>query len=302
MILYENNLPGIDCRKYKELPDYERVDRIVLSVMVTTYNRAPILEYALKSIILQDFPKEMYEIIILDDASEIGDQDVIKKFIKEYSDYNIRAALMKKSKTFNEAGGLNIAFKGCRGEIYIRHQADILYLQNDFLSGTYRHHLVMDNLHLSPIPYDICGGGLTTAVVKKLNSVMDSGNLPELWDLTLAQKFPVIGPNEMGSSLRQKWAAAVRGYNENIIGNVPSDRVFFVNLSKHNVKFCVDDTLKTLHLPYAAKRPPSYNQAVDSPHLWHITDHPWGEQDVPIESVVSDGYRRWEKKIRLLNR
>lgn len=300
VIKYPFDMIGIECPEYKTLPDYERVDNIVLSVIVTTYNRAPILGYSLESIICQDFPKEMYEIFIVDDASDIGDQEVIKKFMEKHDDYNIRAILLKESKTFNEHGTVNIAIKRCSGDIYVRHQADLFYMQNDYLSGIYRHHLVRDDIWVNGIPYGYKPGVVDGRITAKIHEVLDNGDLSKIRDLDMQQVFslqwggePFLNkPLEMGSSVRKKWAFGVCGYNEQVIGNIPADVPFMCNICERGVKFCVDTSLAVLHMPYVYKRSPSYDEDKEDSRKpvdgdeWHRTKHPWGE--LSIEDISPD--------------
>jgi len=64
----------------KELPESERKikNNIQISVVVPTYNREDAVKECIDSLISQEFPKDRYEIIIIDSSST----DSIKKFIE----------------------------------------------------------------------------------------------------------------------------------------------------------------------------------------------------------------------------
>ncbi len=56
-------------------------DGISISVIICTHNRAELLRKALESIVNQDFPKEHYEILVVDNASTDHTKEVAKAFL-----------------------------------------------------------------------------------------------------------------------------------------------------------------------------------------------------------------------------
>ena len=64
-----------------------------LSVIVCTYNRDKHLGRALESLIRQDFDKNNYEIIVVDNNSTDNTSEIIKNFKQKYPDFNIITAL-----------------------------------------------------------------------------------------------------------------------------------------------------------------------------------------------------------------
>jgi glycosyltransferase involved in cell wall biosynthesis len=65
-------------------------DRILISVVICTYNRANILQGALESLLQQILDKSLYEIIVVDNASTDGTRKVVQEFISNFKDYNIK--------------------------------------------------------------------------------------------------------------------------------------------------------------------------------------------------------------------
>lgn len=65
-----------------ELPEMEpkAENTIQISVVIATYNRVDVIKDCIDSILSQDFPKDRYEIIIIDSSSD----DSVKKIIDEY--------------------------------------------------------------------------------------------------------------------------------------------------------------------------------------------------------------------------
>lgn len=74
-----------------ELP--ERSTKV--SIIIPTYNRAGRLEKCLLSLLNQDFPKQSYEIIIIDDGSTDNTQSVIQGYIKQLTEPEIHYEYMK---------------------------------------------------------------------------------------------------------------------------------------------------------------------------------------------------------------
>ncbi len=64
-----------------------------LSVIVCTYNRDKHLGRALESLIKQDFDRNLYEIIVVDNNSADNTSKIIKNFKQKYPDFNIITAL-----------------------------------------------------------------------------------------------------------------------------------------------------------------------------------------------------------------
>lgn len=61
-----------------------------ISVVVCTYNRSKLLKRCLMSLVEQNFPKENYEIVLIDNASTDDTKNVIFNFIEQYKLFTIR--------------------------------------------------------------------------------------------------------------------------------------------------------------------------------------------------------------------
>jgi glycosyltransferase involved in cell wall biosynthesis len=73
-----------------------------ISAAICTYNRAKFLEKSLTSLIKQNFDKNDYEIIVIDNNSNDNTKEVVNKFIEKYKDFNIKYV-------FEPVQGLSIA-------------------------------------------------------------------------------------------------------------------------------------------------------------------------------------------------
>lgn len=67
-----------------------------ISVIVPTYNRAHIIPMCLDSLVVQNYPKENYEIIVVDNNSSDNTEEIVKKYINNYPSVSIRNILEKR--------------------------------------------------------------------------------------------------------------------------------------------------------------------------------------------------------------
>ncbi|XDD51539.1 glycosyltransferase family 2 protein [Leptospira sp. WS92.C1] len=61
-----------------------------ISVIIPTYNRSAILSQCLDSLLLQNYPKENYEILVVDNASKDGTFEVVNDYQRKYGKDLIR--------------------------------------------------------------------------------------------------------------------------------------------------------------------------------------------------------------------
>ncbi len=66
---------------------------MVISIIIPTYNRSHLIELTLESFLKQNFKKEDYEIIISNNNSTDNTEELVQRFIKNNSSYNIRYLL-----------------------------------------------------------------------------------------------------------------------------------------------------------------------------------------------------------------
>lgn len=98
---------------------------IIFSVVIPTYNNCKALKKCLKSIISQDFPKEKYKIIIIDDGSTDGTKKFVKKLRQIHK--NIRYYYKK-----NEGHGSarNLGFCVSQGYYIVSTDDDCIWDKN----------------------------------------------------------------------------------------------------------------------------------------------------------------------------
>jgi len=106
-----------------------------VSVIITTHNRAGILKECLEKLTNQDFPKNAYEIIVVDDGSRDETKNIVEKIVKD-SPVSIKYLFQK-----NQGQGIarNYGMRYTNGKIIILGQDDIFVL-SDFIKQHLRFH------------------------------------------------------------------------------------------------------------------------------------------------------------------
>lgn len=92
-----------------------------VSIVVASYNAEKKIEETIKSLINQNYPKDKYEIIVVDDCSKDNTLKIISK-------YPIK--IIKHNKNKRLASVRNNGLKHCKGEIYVCFDDDCMADQN----------------------------------------------------------------------------------------------------------------------------------------------------------------------------
>jgi glycosyltransferase involved in cell wall biosynthesis len=108
-----------------------------VSIIIPTWNEEAFISACLDSILLNDYPKDKIDIIILDGMSSDQTPAIIQKYISRYP--FIR--LINNPKRI-QAPALNLGIKESRGEIIIRMDAHTLY-DKDYIANCVK--LLMEN-------------------------------------------------------------------------------------------------------------------------------------------------------------
>jgi glycosyltransferase involved in cell wall biosynthesis len=104
-----------------------------VSVIIPCRNEEKFIAKCLDSVILQDFPKEHLEILVIDGASQDRTPAIVKNYAKKYDFIK----LLENPKKYTPFG-LNIGLKTSRGEIIIRVDSHASY-EKDYISKCVRY-------------------------------------------------------------------------------------------------------------------------------------------------------------------
>lgn len=70
---------------FERLPDGNNKTRVPVSVIVAARNEEPNIEACLQALLAQDYPKELLQIIVVDDRSEDSTAEIVQKYARQYA-------------------------------------------------------------------------------------------------------------------------------------------------------------------------------------------------------------------------
>lgn len=108
---------------------FELRSNICLSIIVPARNEAHQIPFLLDSILKQNYNKQFFEVIIVDDASTDNTSEVIKSFISKHADLNIKLLRIEEdifNPTFKK-NALTNAINIAEGELIITTDADCVF-------------------------------------------------------------------------------------------------------------------------------------------------------------------------------
>ncbi len=98
-----------------------------ISIIIPTYNRKIFLANCLKSLFNQTYPKEKYEIIIVDDGSNDGTKEFITGLQSKYNAYNLNYFYQRNK---GWASSRNLGIKKTKGKIIVFIDTDCIANKN----------------------------------------------------------------------------------------------------------------------------------------------------------------------------
>lgn len=111
-----------------------------VSVLLSTYNAKERLVYALASYMNQTYPKELYEVIVIDDGSTDGTHQLIKRVKPNY-----KLKYIQLPNNLGRAAARNRAIREASGEILIFSDCDMI-AEKDFIAKHAAHHAREDKI------------------------------------------------------------------------------------------------------------------------------------------------------------
>ncbi len=139
------------------------MEKIIITAMVVVRNEEKYIMQCLNSLIEQDFPKNEYEIIVVDGYSDDNTLEIVKCFIdKNNKNIKIRL-LMNKRKIL--AAGWNIGIKNANGKYVVRIDAHAT-ANKDFLSKS------LETMNRMPKNVACVGGKITSVSLKNGDEIV----------------------------------------------------------------------------------------------------------------------------------
>lgn len=203
--------------------------KIDFSITFPTFDKAENIEYLLWSLSHQTLPKDLWEILIIDDQS--NDSEQLKEICKKYEqEMNLRYIYNSK-KVVNKWGWgspvfpLNIGIKQSQGSIWMGGDPAGLFVP-EALEKLYCPHLLNDEKIIAT-------SWLNEALTEKSVQDIYKQNRPDLiWliegqrilepqknlDLLIGNRLPFKSELVGSFSIKKKWLIEIGGFNEDLHG------------------------------------------------------------------------------------
>jgi len=251
------SLYGITLPSWKKLPSFQGYSgNIEITVGLSCWNREGTVAASIESICNQNFPKEAYELIIVDDISTDDSRTIIKDTIAKYPNNLIRYYELETNRTFNEHHPHNVTIRKALGKIFLKLSADCM-LSRNYLEGTWRHHQRREDLFLH------CYWANSNIIRKNID--VDFETKKELYydillrtglneDILVNEVNPELPKAhegrhviDTGASMFTHYWKDMHGFNESIIGNVAGDVEVMCRCNYYGLYFGYDPGLIMVH-------------------------------------------------------
>ena len=138
------------------------MSNILVSVIIPVFNREKYINKCLRSILDQSLHRDKYEIIVVDDGSNDGTNQIINK-------YNDIVKIIKNKKNYGLPYSLNIGIKKCKGRFVVRLDSDD-YVNKEYLNILSLHLLMNEEIDAVSCDYIIVDEKDTVIRNEKFNN------------------------------------------------------------------------------------------------------------------------------------
>ena len=102
------------------------VDPSFVSIIIPTYNEAKVIIQKLNNIYSQDYPRNRFEVIIVDSGSTDETVELIHEWVKNHRDVNVK--VIEEGARMGKAHALNTALRHAKGDIIMITDADSMWM------------------------------------------------------------------------------------------------------------------------------------------------------------------------------
>lgn len=251
---------GVNLPKWSDIPSpMPPPTKIEITVAIPNFNRAPLLESLIRSIMPQAFAtKYYYEILIVDDASDDDSIPVLRELCKKYSEYNIKVIPLDNTRTYCPGHPWNVAAREAHGWIFMLFQPDLVMVDSNVLDSAWYHHHNMTNLFLAPFAIGVSGAEKEQLAEQAIREYRFS-DLPQYCERPgggskeTRERFGCPFPNPNGMSIRTSWLRACNGFDE-LIRTVPAEIDLFCRLTHRGVVYGLDRDVRVAERRYKRYR------------------------------------------------
>ena len=101
-----------------------------VSIVVPTYNEEKVIEKRIKNLFELDYPKDNYEIIVVDSGSADNTAQIVEKLIEKHYSSGLNLRLIKEEERKGKASAINSGKKHAKGEIVLITDANSVFDKN----------------------------------------------------------------------------------------------------------------------------------------------------------------------------
>jgi cellulose synthase/poly-beta-1,6-N-acetylglucosamine synthase-like glycosyltransferase len=109
-------------------PPFRRMSQLVptVSLVIPTYNEASVIRRKLENVLQLEYPREKFEVVVVDSASNDETGNIVKKFAVEHR-REINIVLIEQPVRRGKSEAINEALRSVRSEIIVLTDADVTF-------------------------------------------------------------------------------------------------------------------------------------------------------------------------------
>ena len=101
-----------------------------VSIVVPTYNEEKVIEKRIKNLVDLNYPKDKYEIIVVDSGSADSTAEIVEETIKEHENNKPTLRLVKEEERKGKASAINLGKEHAQGDIILVTDANSIFDKN----------------------------------------------------------------------------------------------------------------------------------------------------------------------------
>lgn len=191
-------------------------NNVDISIILLTYNHAPYIRQALESILIQKTTAK-YEILVHDDASTDGTQEILKEYAKRYSCIKL---YLRKQKSINPNQSAYSVIKKANGKYFAELEGDDYWIGEDKLETEYaflEKNAKYSAVYMDSITINEAGHRIQD---QSHYSLYDWRGIYQIKDYWYSGKYPGQTGTMMGKNVYKKCDATVTYKAHDLMGDI----------------------------------------------------------------------------------
>lgn len=202
-----------------------------ITVIVAARDERPVIGTCLASLMNQNYPLELYEVIVVDDRSTDATEEVLKRFLEIWQNFSYIRINTVPDGLSSKKHALNSAINKARGEIILQTDADCV-VRPGWLAGMAERFEDGVDMVAGIAPYKKTSGALNSFICHEYN-----------WNVFLSAGSILLGSGTHASArnlgFRREAFMAVEGYGESARITSGDDTLLLHRIQKRNPRSVV---------------------------------------------------------------